>query len=127
MKNYWLVTLGVILGSTTAIAQTKGELTKRMEQFSNDQVTVWKTFIYPASGQELPMHRHEHDRVVVALTDGLLKIITDKGKSHNLKLEKDKAYYLSKDVPNELHKDINLTNHAIKVMVIELNNKQKKL
>ncbi|MCL9685296.1 hypothetical protein MJ258_13575 [Legionella sp. EUR-108] len=120
MKNYWRIALAVLLGTTTGLVQAKGELTKRVEQFSNSKVTVWKTIIYPASGQALAMHRHEHDRVVVALTDGLLKITTNKGKTHYLKLEKDKAYYLGKDVPNELHNDVNMTNHAVKVMVIEL-------
>ncbi len=125
IKKYGLLVMGILLGSTPAIVQAKGELTKRVEQFSNSQVRVWKTIIFPASGQALPLHRHEHDRVVVALTDGLLKITTNKGKSHYLKLKKDKAYYLSKDVPNELHYDVNMTNHAIKVMVIELNNQEK--
>ena len=120
MKNYWLVALAVLLGTTTSFVQAKGELTRRVEQFSNGKVAVWKTIIYPASGQALAMHRHEHDRVVVALTDGLLKITTNKGKIRYLKLEKDKAYYLGKDVPNELHNDVNMTSHAIKVMVIEL-------
>jgi hypothetical protein len=120
IKKYWLAVLAALFTTTAGLAQAKGELTRRVEQFSNGKVAVWKTIIYPASGQALAMHRHEHDRVVVALTDGLLKITTNKGMTHYLKLEKDKAYYLSKDVPNELHNDMNMTNHAVKVMVIEL-------
>lgn len=125
MKNNWLVLFGILLGTTTGIVQAKMESTQRTVQFSNGKVNVWKTIIYPTSGQSLAMHRHEHDRVLVALSDGLLKITNNKGKTHYLKFAKDKAYYLTKDVPNELHNDENVTNHAIKVMVIELNDKKE--
>ena len=96
--------------------------TTRTAQFSNDKVSAWETIIYPSANQALKMHRHEHDRVVVAFNDGLLKITNDKGKVHYLKLEKNKAYYLTKDVPGELHNDENTSGHPIKVVVIELNN-----
>lgn len=94
--------------------------TVRVEQLANNEVTVWKTVIYPNQQHRLTMHRHEHNRVVVALTDGVLKVTNDKGEAHYLKLTKDNAYYLPKDKPNELHSDENITNKAIKVMVIEL-------
>ena len=106
-----------LLNSVSHAAPTT---TQRTMQFSNDKVTVWETVIYPSENQVLKMHRHEHDRVVVAFDAGLLKITNDKGKVHYLKLEKDKAYYLSKDVPDELHKDQNVTSHPIKVLVMEL-------
>lgn len=109
----------LLLGAT--IVQAQPQATHRVDQFSNDKVKVWKTIIYPASGQVLPMHRHDHDRVLVALSDGLLKITNDKGAVHYLKLEKNKAYYLTKDLPNELHNDENMSKHAVKVMVVELN------
>lgn len=96
--------------------------TTRIAQFSNDKVSVWETVIYPSANQVLKMHRHEHDRVLVAFSDGLLKITNDKGKVHYLKLEKNKAYYLTKDIPNELHNDQNMLFHPIKVLVVELKN-----
>lgn len=111
----WLVLLAI--GSSL---QAQALTTKRDVQFSNTEVSVWRTVIYPASHHILPMHRHDHNRVLVALTDGVLKITNDKGKIHYLHLKKDKAYYLTKDVPNEVHTDENITNHAVKVMVIEL-------
>ncbi|HAT8152112.1 TPA: hypothetical protein JA359_11355 [Legionella pneumophila] len=110
-----------ILG--TSALQAAGLSTQRIEQLSNARVTVWKTIIYPSSKQVLPMHRHDNDRVLVALTDGTLKITNNKGKVHYLKLKKGKAYYLTKDVPDELHNDENVTNHPIQVMVIQLNDK----
>lgn len=95
--------------------------TQRIPQFTNEKVAVWETIIYPESGQVLKMHRHEHDRVVVALDSGELKITNDKKQTHFLKLVKNKAYYLSKDVPGEMHSDENISKHPIRVMVIELN------
>ncbi len=66
------------------------------------------------------MHRHDYDRVLVAFNEGVLKIKNDNGKVHYLKLVKDAAYFLKKDVPNELHSDENITNHPINVLVVEL-------
>ena len=105
---------------SVSISYAAPALTTRIHQFSNAQVNVWKTIIYPKAGQALKMHRHEHDRVLVALDSGTLKITNDKGKVHRFKLQKNKAYYLSRDIPNELHKDENITSHPIKVLVIEL-------
>lgn len=116
MTNRWIIWIIVSLFFNAGIAQAS----KRIEQFSNDKVHVWKTILYPSAQQKLPMHRHEYDRVLVALTDGTLKITNDKGKVHYLNFKKHKAYYLPKDVPNELHTDENTTNHTIKVMMIEL-------
>lgn len=96
--------------------------TNRIPQFNNDKVTVWETVIQPGAKQILKMHRHEHDRVVVAFDDGILKVTNDKNHTHLLKLQKGKALYLTKDVPNEMHTDENMTSHPIKVLVIELAN-----
>jgi beta-alanine degradation protein BauB len=112
----FIFSMFLVSNALSADAPTTG----RAMQFSNDKVSVWETVIYPNAGQVLKMHRHENDRVVVALTDGLLKITNDKGKVHYLKLVKDKAYYLTKDVPNELHSDQNMSAHLVKVLVIEL-------
>jgi hypothetical protein len=96
--------------------------TKRTMELSNDKVSAWETIIYPGTKQSLKMHRHEHDRVVIALSDGLLKITNDKGNVHYLKLQKNKAYYLTKDLPDELHTDENISSQPIKVIVVELIN-----
>ncbi|MDP3560091.1 MAG: hypothetical protein Q8R79_07085 [Legionellaceae bacterium] len=122
MKKYFATLfLLILIPMNMAYAHT----TKRIAEFSNAQVAVWKTVIYPNSKQRLAMHRHEYNRVMVALSDGVLKITNDKGKTHYMKLEKNKAYYLTKDIPNELHMDENITRHPISVMVIELKENQK--
>lgn len=94
--------------------------TKRIPQLSNHRVNVWQTIIYPTKLHTLTMHRHDYDRVVVALSSGTLKVTNDKGKIHYLKLEKGKSYYLTKDPANQLHSDENISPNRIKVVVIEL-------
>jgi hypothetical protein len=100
----------------TAYAQS----TARTAEFTNDKTNVWKTVIYPKSKQVLSMHRHDYDRVLVALSNGVLKITNNKGDIHYLKLEKNKAYYLPKDPVDELHQDENIAHHPMTVMIIEL-------
>ena len=112
--------LAVFLLVATQAAFAELNKTTRIPQFSNENVEVWKTVIYPKQAQVLKMHRHERNRVVVAFDKGTLKITNDQGKVHYLKLEKNQAYYLTKDVPGERHMDENLSGHPIKVMVIEL-------
>lgn len=116
MRTYLLLLLVIL--SFSAISDTPS--TTRIPQISNTQVDVWQTIIYPSQQQTLPMHRHEHDRIVVALSSGTLKVTNNKGASHNLVLEKNKAYFLPKDPIDELHQDENITEHPITVMVIEL-------
>jgi hypothetical protein len=108
--------LVALLGSVSSYAGS----THRTPQFENDKVNVWKTVIYPSTSQSLQMHRHDNNRVLVAFDNGTLKITTDKGVVHYLKLEKNKAYYLTKETPGELHSDENISKHPIEVMVIEL-------
>ncbi|MCC2666329.1 MAG: uncharacterized protein K0R24_1100 [Gammaproteobacteria bacterium] len=112
-----IITFFVILISTFSWAAVG---TTRIPEFSNKEVNVWQTIIYPSSGQALKMHRHEYNRVVIPLNSGTLKVVNDQGKSHFLKLEKGHAYYLTKDIPGELHSDENISGHPITLFVIEL-------
>lgn len=121
MHKYLIIFLSVLMTLTSGLSYSASTKTHRVPEFSNDKVNVWQTTIYPGSAQVLSMHRHEHNRVVVAFDDGELKIKNDKGDVHYLKLTKNKAYYLQKDVPGELHSDENISHHPIKVLVVELN------
>jgi hypothetical protein len=67
------------LGFTSAVGTELPRSTVRTPQFENDSVRVWKTSIAP--GQPLTMHRHESARVIVALTDGTLRIVKGSGES----------------------------------------------
>ncbi len=95
-------------------------MTQRISQIENDRVNVWKTIIYPTKKAQLTMHRHDHDRVVVALTNGLLKVTNNKKQVHYLKFEKGMSYYLKKDPRGVLHVDENMSEHVVSVIVIEL-------
>lgn len=112
-----LIAASLFFNLNTAHAESK-----RIQQFTNEKVKVWKTIIYPSSKQTLPMHRHEKDRVIIPLTDGELKITNNKGQVHYKKMKKEQAFYLKKDKPNELHNDENMSKHPIKVIVIQLEN-----
>lgn len=120
MNNYVKGGLSLLLLTVLQQGYTHTNSTQRISQIDNQQVKVWQTTVYPSKNQALTMHRHDLNRVVVALTDGRLKITNDKGVTHYWNLKKNKAYYVTKDVPNELHSDENLSNHPIKVMVIEI-------
>ncbi len=94
--------------------------THRVPQLDNQRVAVWQTIVYPNQAEKLKPHRHDRDRVVVALTNGTLKVTNNLGQSHLLTLKKNHAYFLTKDVAHETHTDTNLSNHPVSVMVIEL-------
>lgn len=110
----------ILMMASIASGMAHAAMTKRIPQINNMKVNVWKTIIYPTKKAQLTMHRHDHDRVVVALTDGLLKVTNSKGQVNYLKLEKGMSYYLKKDPKGELHVDENMTQHAVSVVVIEL-------
>ena len=103
--------------TTTAIPQAPRS-TVRTPQLENDAVRVWKTSIAP--GQPLTMHRHENGRVIVALTDGTLRIVKESGDSRTVTWEKGKAYWLAADPPGEKHGDLNEGTEPIEVMVVEV-------
>ncbi len=115
-KMPWLVVLA--LGFTSAASPQPPRTTVRTPQFENDSVRVWKTSIAP--GQPLTMHRHESGRVIVALTDGTLRIVKESGDSRTVTWEKGNAYWLAADPPGERHGDLNEGKEPIEVMVVEL-------
>ena len=101
------------------------ENTRRISEFSNDSVNVWKTTILPHHQNRLTMHHHAFDRVLVALSSGTLKITEHSGEVRYLKLKKNQAYFVEKDAPNAFHQDENIGNRPIEVMVIELKARQQ--
>ena len=99
--------------------QQSSSATRREPQFENDQVRVWKSIILPK--QPLVLHRHEHGRVLIALTDGQLEVVDHSGKqigSYDWKA--GKAYWLDADPPGQQHADLNQTGKPIEVIVVEL-------
>jgi quercetin dioxygenase-like cupin family protein len=113
-----LFPVALALGVTTTASPQPPRTTVRTPQFENDSVRVWKTSIAP--GQPLTLHRHENGRVIVALTDGTLRIVKESGESKTVTWEKGRAYWLAADPPGERHGDLNDGQDPIEVMVVEL-------
>jgi quercetin dioxygenase-like cupin family protein len=114
-----VVCLAVLALAASGVANPEApRVTVRTPQFENEAVRVWRTSIAP--GQPLTLHRHENGRVIVALTDGTLKIVKESGESKTVTWEKGKAYWLSADPPGEKHGDLNEGKDSIEVMVVEL-------
>lgn len=92
--------------------------TQRIPQFENAHVKVWKSTIVPNA--PLPLHRHDHGRVIVALQGGTMKIEDQSGTSETHVWETGKAYWLPANPPSTMHTDVNVSFHPIEVMVIEV-------
>lgn len=111
--------LSFALGAGLMYAQQQAQTSRREEQFTNDELKVWKTTVMP--GAPLALHRHEHGRALVALTDGVLQVTDKNGKvldTYNLKA--GKAMWLSKDPQGQMHADVNPGTKPIEVMVVQL-------
>jgi len=94
--------------------------TQRIPQFENAHVKVWKSTIVPNA--PLPLHRHDHGRVIVALQGGTMKIEDQSGTFETQVWETGKAYWLPANPPKTTHRDINGGDHPIEVMVVEVQN-----
>ena len=111
--------LVILLATFLAMhSQPNGGQTKRVPQFENEDVKVWKSIVLP--NQPLTMHRHDHPRVIIALNGGTMKIVDSTGKSEEHVWETGKAYWLPMNPPGTMHADVNAGDKPIEVMVVEL-------
>lgn len=108
---------GIAFAAGFMVAQTMTQ-TGREPQFENAEVKVWKSLVLPNS--PLPFHRHEHPRVIVALTGGKMKILEENGVSETEDWQTGKAYWLPANAPGTRHQDVNVGDKPIAVMVVEL-------
>jgi hypothetical protein len=113
--------LSFLAGAAAMWAQQQQTQTRREPQFENDHVRVWKSIIMPK--QPLSLHRHDHGRALIALTDGQLQVVDKDGKTlKTYSWQRGKAYWLDVDPPGETHADLNNTANPIEVIVVELKN-----
>lgn len=99
-------------------SQQSVQQTQRVPQFDNEDVRVWKSVVVPnAPGS---MHRHDHPRVIIALSGGTMNIVTQNGPTERHVWETGKAYWLPANPPGTLHADVNAGDKPIEVMVVEL-------
>ena len=117
--NRALALAAVALSLFAAVrAQVAASQSQRVDQFQNDAVKVWRTTVLPH--QPLALHRHEHPRVIVALSDGTMDLVDSAG-THDIHVwQKDHAYWLPAMPPGALHSDVNAGNAPLEVMVVEL-------
>jgi quercetin dioxygenase-like cupin family protein len=106
----------VAFAAGLAVAQTTS--TGREPQFDNAQAKVWKTVVLPHD--PLPFHRHEHPRVIVALSGGTMQIAEQDGTKDNHVWQTGHAYWLPANAPGTMHQDVNVGDKPITVMVVEL-------
>lgn len=113
--------LFVALGffSEVVLAQTDVQ-TKRTPKLENNTVKVWQSIVLPNS--PLPLHRHDHPRVIIALKGGTMKIVEETGESEVHQWETGKVYWLPANPPGTHHSDVNTGDNPIEVMVVELLN-----
>jgi hypothetical protein len=112
---------GLAFSAGMAIAHTVSQ-TGREPQFANSAVKVWKSLVLP--NNPLPMHRHEHPRIIIALRGGTMNILEESGKSEVHEWHTGKAYWLDANAPGTLHQDINVGDKPIEVMVVDLENEK---
>jgi hypothetical protein len=92
--------------------------TQRIPQFENDQVKVWKSIVMPNA--PLPLHRHDHPRVIIALVGGTMQIVAQSGATETHQWDTGKAYWLPANPAGQMHTDVNAGTKPIEVMVVEL-------
>ena len=109
--------LAVLLIAFSARSSDLSAPTQRVPQFDNAHVKVWKSTIAPNA--PLPLHRHDHGRVIIALQGGTMKIAEQTGSSETQVWETGKAYWLPANAPGTRHTDVNLGDKPIEVMVVE--------
>ena len=111
-----------VAGGGAMWAQQQAQRTSRREaQFENAHVSVWKSIIMPK--QPLTLHRHDHGRALVALTDGRLRVVDKDGTvldTYNLKA--GTAMWLGADPPGQMHADVNDGSRPVEVIVVQLKN-----
>jgi hypothetical protein len=110
----------VVMLSTVGVmrSQQNAPQTQRYPQFENEDVNVWKSVIVPNA--PLTLHRHDHPRVIIALSGGTMNIVEQNGHTERHVWETGKAYWLPANPPNTMHADVNAGDKSIEVIVVEL-------
>jgi len=68
----------------------------------------------------LATHRHEHGRVIIALSGEAMKVVEQNGSSETHNWETGKAYWLPANPAAQMHSDVNAGEKPIEVIVVEV-------
>lgn len=110
--------ISFVVGAGAMYAQQQAA-SRREPQFENDQVQAWKSIVMP--NQPMSLHRHDHGRALVALTDGQLNIVDKDNKIlHAYHLKRGTAMWLDADPPGQMHADVNPNTKPLEVIVVQL-------
>ena len=121
MKRIFLPEIGavaILLAAAAGILSQEQNRTRRVPQFENEEVKVWKGIVYP--NEQLSMHRHEHPRIIIPIVSGTMKIVQQAGGSETHQWEVGKAYWLTSDPQGQLHADVNAGDKPIELIAVEL-------
>ncbi len=129
-KSFIFVLLGLFLGLALPYAYqafTKAPMTTGFRDLemkvnvAGDDLLIWKTVI-PAGQESKPgihAHRHEFARVVIPLTEGVLRRLDNNGEAIDYKLKIGKPFFLAADTPTGFHTDLNTGRNPIEVIVVQ--------
>ena len=107
----------VVSAFRRTVTQTpKPEMT-RVPQFDNDRAVSWKSVI-PAH-TESTLHRHDRYRTVIGIVGGDLTTVDANGRKTVTHYETGKAYWQAPMPAGAMHKDVNDTDRAIELVVVE--------
>jgi hypothetical protein len=109
--------VAIALASLGAAQPAKPEMT-RVPQFDNTRATSWKSVIPPHT--ESTLHRHDRFRTVIGITGGDLTTVDVGGRKTVTHYETGKAYWQEPMAAGEMHKDVNDTDKAIELVVVEM-------
>jgi quercetin dioxygenase-like cupin family protein len=116
--SHLFVAVVVLVGTVAVMRSQQNTKSQFILQFENDDVLVWRSVISP--GVPVPMHRHDHPRIIIPLRGGTMKIIEQSGAVDEHIWETGKAYWLPTNPPNTQHSDVNAGEQPIEVMVVQL-------
>jgi quercetin dioxygenase-like cupin family protein len=120
--SHFIVAVAVLVGTVTVMRSQQSTKSQFILQFENDDVLVWRSVISP--GVPVPMHRHDHPRIIIPLRGGTMKIVEQSGAMEEHVWETGKAYWLPSNPPNTQHSDVNAGAQPIEVMVVQLQKEQ---
>jgi len=114
-----VVLIAVVSGfsRTVTVAQPPKAAMTRVPQFDNDRAVSWKSVIPPHT--ESTLHRHDRFRTVIGIVGGDLTLVDASGRKTVTRYEAGKAYWQEPMPPGAMHKDVNDTDKAIELIVVE--------
>ncbi|MGA2655298.1 MAG: hypothetical protein ABSF18_04900 [Gammaproteobacteria bacterium] len=129
-KSILFILFGVFLGlavpysykAFTKIPMSSGYRDLEMKvNVAGDNILIWKTTIPPEHEGKpgIHVHRHEYARVVIPLTEGVLRRRDSNGEVTDYPLHIGKPLFLPADTPTGFHTDVNTGRQPIEVMVVQ--------